>query len=156
PGFGGGFGRRFRFGFGFDRFRCFFGSRFRRGRRARRADGRGAWPFAAFFEAVFLRGGLERTERGGGARFGRGQSRFVTALGGEFDFALGGCQFVGGAAEFGVAGGFLRRAEPLEALHHAAVEVGHLARFVAGFAAARPDRADRGVDLGADRVALFD
>ena len=84
------------------------------------------------------------------------QRFFVAPLGGQLGVARGLGQFVGRVGELFVAFGFVGGAEGLQSFDHAAVEVGGLLDLVGGFGFARAQGADRGVDLGADRVALGD
>ena len=112
--------------------------------------------FGAVFEAVdrcLLLEFFERRARFLG-RFFLGDEVFF--LGGFFEVALDHRQFFGRAHEFGVAVLFARLAEPLDALDHAGVEVGDLARLDRRFGGRFFGRPDRRVHLGADRVALAD
>ena len=118
-------------------------------------DGVGARGFfAAVLEAVAFRLAFEFFERGDGFGPGFFERCGVFAFGREFEFALDLRELFCRGDELGVARFFLRRSQALETVDHADVEVGDLGGLVR--ASGARDRADRGVDLGADRVALRD
>src|SRR5215213_8230101 len=160
-----GFGRGF-FWSDFFRGDFFFGRDFFRGDfffffaagdvTARQSGFRGARRFGTVLESIGGRRFLEVRKRSGHVFLRRRQAFFVSARGGQLGIARRLGQFVGGVGELFVAFGFVGRTERLEALDHAAVEVGDLRGLLRGFGFADVEAADGGVDLGADSVALRD